>query len=271
MMKATAPSATYLAAGQKARDAILSQLRAPDDTIAQSTETLAANTTWLDAAAIEAVNLGLIDPTRHTAAATLSSMKRGLVPPSGQGFMRNDDGAYYDSQEWVFVDFRATHAMGQMGDSQAATLFSWNVAQATDNYLELSELHDATTADYAGASPMIGFGSGAYLLSLLDRGAAVAPACGTFASEPGGDIGDGGTLLPDGGIPPGGKNPNDGGPGTNADTSNPSGSSGCACTTIPAENGSKFVPFGILALCALSLIRRSRESRDTSSRRSERL
>jgi len=258
MAGASTQSATYLAAGQKARDAILSKLRAPDDTIAQSTETLAANTTWLDAAAIEAVNLGLIDPTRHTAAATLSSMKRGLVPPSGQGFMRNNDGAYYDSQEWVFVDLRAVHALGLAGDSLATSLFSWNVSQATDNYLELSELHDATTADYAGASPMIGFGSGAYLIALLDRGAAIAPSCGTFASEPGGDLGtDGGTLLPDGGIAPGGKNPSDGGPSGNADTSNPSGSGGCACT-IHAQNSANWAGLGALAFGLMMLLRRRR-------------
>ena len=256
MMKATTQSATYLAAGQKARDAILASLRAPDGTIGQATESLAAKTTWLDAAAIEAVNFGLIDPTRHTAAATLSSMKRGLVPPSGQGFMRNDDGAYYDSQEWVFVDFRATHAMGQMADSQAPTLFAWNVAQATDNYLELSELHDATTADYAGASPMIGFGAGAYLLSLLDRGVTVAPACGTFASEPGGDFADGGTLLPDGGsITPGGPNPNDGGTGGDFTNDQAKTDSGCACA-IHAQNSSNWAVFGIFALGALSLLRR---------------
>jgi hypothetical protein len=185
-------------------------------------------------------------------------MKRGLVPPSGQGFMRNDDGAYYDSQEWIFVDFRATHAMGQMNDSQAPTLFAWNVAQATDNYLELSELHDATTADYAGASPMVGFGAGAYLLSLLDRGVTVAPACGTFASEPGGDLGTDGGTLPDGGsITPGGPNPNDGGRTGNADAASPSGDSGCACT-IHAQNSSNCAGFGVLALGALSLLRRRR-------------
>lgn len=260
MMKDTTHAATYLSSGQKARDAILSQLRAPDGTIGQATESLAAKTAWLDAAAIEAVNFGLIDPTRHTAAATLSSMKRGLVPPSGQGFMRNDDGAYYDSQEWVFVDFRATHAMGQMGDSLAPTLFAWNVAQASDNYLELSELHDATTADYAGASPMVGFGSGAYLLSLLDRGATVAPACGDFASEPGGDSADGGTSLPDGGsITPGGPNPNDGGVVvSDGDTpSSGSSSSGCGCT-IHEKNGSNWAVFAAFALGALSLVRRRR-------------
>jgi GH15 family glucan-1,4-alpha-glucosidase len=255
MMKDTTHSATYLSSGQKARDAILTNLRAPDGTIGQATESLAAKTSWLDAAAIEAVNFGLIDPTRHTAAATLSSMKRGLVPPSGQGFMRNDDGAYYDSQEWVFVDFRATHAMGQMNDSLAPTLFAWNVAQATDNFLELSELHDATTADYAGASPMIGFGAGAYLLSLLDRGVTVAPACESFASEPGGDLGTDGGILGDGGITPGGPNPNDGGANGNADTSNPGGGSGCACA-IHVQNGSNWAGFVIFAFGALSLLRR---------------
>ncbi|MGH7328620.1 MAG: glycoside hydrolase family 15 protein, partial [Polyangiaceae bacterium] len=81
----SASSSKYLAAGQKARDAILNSLRAPDQTIGQSTEALAAKTSWLDAAAIEAVNFGLIDGARGTAAATVSSMKRGLVPPSGQG------------------------------------------------------------------------------------------------------------------------------------------------------------------------------------------
>jgi hypothetical protein len=150
--------------------------------------------------------------------------------------------------------------MGQMGDSLAPTLFAWNVAQASDNYLELSELHDATTADYAGASPMVGFGSGAYLLSLLDRGATVAPACGDFASEPGGDSADGGTSLPDGGsITPGGPNPNDGGVVvSDGDTpSSGSSSSGCGCT-IHEKNGSNWAVFAAFALGALSLVRRRR-------------
>ncbi|HEX7664993.1 MAG TPA: glycoside hydrolase family 15 protein, partial [Polyangiaceae bacterium] len=182
----------YLAAGQKARDAILAQLRAPDGTIGQATETIAAKTHWLDAAAVEAMNFGLVDPKKHSAAATLSSLQRGLVPPSGQGFMRNDDGAYYDSQEWVFVDFRAGRALELNGDSLSSSLLQWNVAQAVDNFSEFSELHDATTADYAGASPMVGFGAGAYLLELAARGSAVTPACDSFAAEAGGEETDAG-------------------------------------------------------------------------------
>ncbi len=244
-------SSKYLAAGQKARDAILSSLRAPDGTIGQSTEALAAKTSWLDAAAIEAVNFGLFDPARGTAAATISSMRRGLVPPSGQGFMRNDDGAYYDSQEWVFVDFRSGHALDAMHDALAPSLLSWNVSQAADNFDELSELHDATTADYAGASPMVGFGSGAYLISLTDRGAPLLPACDAFAAEPGVDV-DSGTYLPDASDVGG---PNGHEPGDGPSSGNPGDSGGCACT-IPAENGSNFAPWGaVLALVGLALVR----------------
>ena len=46
------------------------------------------------------------------------------------------------------------------------------------------QLHAATTADYAGASPMVGFGAGAYLIALADRGTPVTPTCGSFAAEP---------------------------------------------------------------------------------------
>jgi GH15 family glucan-1,4-alpha-glucosidase len=175
----------YLLAGQKARDALLAQLRAPGGAIAQSTEALAKGAAWLDAAALEAIGLGLVDPGRKTARATLGAVEAGLVPQSGRGFMRSDVGDAYSSQEWVFIDLRAARALDLRGETaRSADLFAWNVAQASDNFGELSELHDAVTADYAGAAPMVGFGAGAYLMALFERGAAAAPACGAFASEP---------------------------------------------------------------------------------------
>jgi GH15 family glucan-1,4-alpha-glucosidase len=178
-------AATYLAAGQKSRDALLSNLRAPSGALVQSTEALATGSGWLDAAVIEALNFGLVDPTRHTASATLSAIEAGLVPQSGRGFMRSDAGDAYSSNEWVFIDLRAARALELQGDASYATsLFQWNVDQASDNYYELSELHDPVTADYAGQSPMVGFGAGAYLLRLYDRGTPVVPACGAFAAEP---------------------------------------------------------------------------------------
>jgi GH15 family glucan-1,4-alpha-glucosidase len=213
-----ASSTTYLAAGQKARDALLPNLRAPDGTLAQSTEALAVGTGWLDAAVLEALDFGLVDPTRHTATATLASIESGLTPMSGRGLMRSDAGDAYSSNEWVFIDLRAARAQELHGDAAgSAALFAWNVDQASDNYGELSELHDPVTADYAGQSPMVGFGSGAYLLRLYDRGAPLTPTCGTFASEP--------------------ANPSDAGPDGAGGTGGSAGTGGAGATSSSSAGG----------------------------------
>ncbi len=229
---ATSASA-YLAAGQKARDAILPNLRTPGGTLVQSTEALAAGTGFLDAAVVEALGFGLVDPTRHTAIATLASMESGLVPQSGHGFMRSDVGDAYSSNEWVFVDLRAARAIELHGDASYATsLFAWNVAQASDNFGELSELHDPVTADYAGQSPMVGFGAGAYLLRLYDRGKALTSTCGAFASEPANPPDAG----PEGGETGGGETAASASSGSAAGTGGASASAGA--TTTGATSGS---------------------------------
>ncbi|HSQ66682.1 MAG TPA: alpha-amylase family glycosyl hydrolase, partial [Polyangiaceae bacterium] len=246
----SASATKYLTAGQKARDAILSSLRAPDGTIAQATETLAKGTGFLDAAAIEALSFGLVEPQKHTALATLASIQAGLVPPSGRGFFRNENGGWYDSQEWVFVDMRVGRALERAGQTQAsAELLSWNVAQGTENFGILSELHDAMTGDYAGAAPMVGFGAGAYVLSLLDRGQPVAPGCDTFAFEPAepSDAGtDGAADAGDAGKPVQDASNSDGG-------TTPPPSSGCSCDAAGTSGSSAGLLAALLAamMCAL--------------------
>ena len=85
------------------------------------------------------------------------------------------------------------------------------MAQASDNFGILSELHDRVTADYAGEAPMVGFGAGAYVLALGSRGSPAATDClvvveppeptdaGADATPPQNDAGpqvDGGTPVP---------------------------------------------------------------------------
>ncbi|MCB9606463.1 MAG: hypothetical protein H6716_07725 [Polyangiaceae bacterium] len=201
----TTKAAAYRDAGSAAQNALLTELRAPDHTLAQSLEELQSGSGFLDAAAIEAVGFGLLDPQGESAKATLASMRSALVPASGRGFFRNDDGGWYDSQEWVFVDLRTAYAMRKMQDPGRTELISWITDQASENYRQISELHDATSADYRGENPMVGFGAGAYSLALMDREAPqdLIP-CGTYAE---GSTGSGGA----GGSGAGGSNAGSGG------------------------------------------------------------
>jgi hypothetical protein len=253
-------SATYLAAGQKARDSLLPNLRGADGTLAQSTEGLAAGSGWLDAAVVESINFGLIDPMKRTARATLASMQSGLVPQSGRGFMRSDAGDSYSSNEWVFVDLRAERSLELHGDTTySVSLFAWNVDQAAENFGEFSELHDPVTADYAGQSPMVGFGAGAYALSLSARGTPVVPTCGAFASEPADPVdagpeggaddagGDASQASGDGGNAPG----TDGGPASTNDggaANGDFGGSSSGCASAPGGSGGWSVAFAAFTL-----------------------
>jgi hypothetical protein len=188
-----------------------------------------------------------------------------LGPLRDQWVMRDDLGAWYDSQEWVFVDLRASGALALQGDTQTASdTFAWNVGQASENFGEFSELHDAVTADYAGASPMIGFGAGAYLLALFDRGKAGVPTCGAYASEPAdpvdagpesGGPSDGGMLPPDGSPPATGDGGADGG-STGATPS--SGSSGCACAAGRLSRARSASILVVVAVGVLATRRRRR-------------
>lgn len=269
----TTRQASYLAAGQKTRDALLPNLRTSAGALVQSTEALAAGTGMLDAAVIEAFDFGLVDATLHTASATMSAIEAGLVPASGRGFMRSDAGDSYSSNEWVFIDLRAERALELQGNTSYQTsLFAWNVDQASDNYYELSELHDPVTANYAGQSPMVGFGAGAYLLALYARGTPVTPTCGAFASEPGlptdagadgASPGDAGTVPSDSGVTPGtdgGVAGDSGAPEyddagtTDAGGTTPSkgsSSGGCGCRLARTSDASVLAVFAPLLLLGL--------------------
>jgi MYXO-CTERM domain-containing protein len=237
----SAKEASYLAAGRRVRDGIFAQLRAPDGTLAASLEGLQKGSGFLDAAAIEAVTLGIVHPQGKTAIATANAIASALVPPSGRGFFRNQNGGWYDLQEWVFVDLRMQRALELMGSSALSTsTLSWNVDQGTENFGILSELHDATTADYAGEAPMVGFGAGAFALALLDRGTPMTPACGDYNEQA--EIMDAG---PDGSAPADAAAPSDSGTDSGvAMPPPPPSSGGCSCNQSQAAPA----PLGLLAL-----------------------
>ena len=138
-------------------------------------------------------------------AATLAGLDFALKTGS-TGWMRNDDhGSSYDSNEWIFVDMRAASAFRRTGDTaRADAIMAWATAQARANYDLIPELFNTFASDgplwsYAGATPMVGFGAGAYILALRQCAAQVAGIqiekhdCGPSSVAP---SSDGGTLPP---------------------------------------------------------------------------
>lgn len=132
---------------------------------------------FLDAAVVEAFLWGILSPSGEVAARTLDALLQGLaVPP---GLRRNDDGDWYDRQEWVFIDLRVAEALRRAGrDREADGIARWVLDQTRANLDLPAELYEETTADYEGAVPMMGFGAGALLLWLVHADPAVdVPAC----------------------------------------------------------------------------------------------
>lgn len=262
------------AAGRRVRRAIHDHLTDPSGAVAADTEELATGTGYWDAAAVEAVGLGLFSPDGPTAQATLDGIAAHLTVPAGGGFMRNDDahdghdltpyGSDYDDQEWVFLDYRVAMAARAAGRTALADALLERIrARSAANYLLIAENYDPVTGDYRNNAPMIGFGAGSELTALRQRaeGATADPACGTWfedeAPPPDGGVDGGPDAGPDGGPPDAGApdggvfdaGPSDaGGPDAGSDPAAPGSgdapASGCGCTA--AGGGAGALPLLVL-------------------------
>ncbi len=158
----------YRQTAQEIRDAVLVHLVDPiHGYLGGNLEELATGDA-LDGAVVEAINWGLIDPDSELAATTMASLN-DLRISIGRGYSRNDDGGWYDRQEWVFVTLRVATALRRMGrEPEADALVDWVVQQSRANYDMIAELYTEEEAAYAGAVPMAGYGAGALALARLD-------------------------------------------------------------------------------------------------------
>jgi GH15 family glucan-1,4-alpha-glucosidase len=253
---------TYQETAESIRAALIERHIDPRGAFVQSAEDLIAGHNYVDAATVEAINWGIVDPAGQVAQSTLTSLLDNLTVETGTGLMRNDDGGWYDSQEWVFVDFRLMPALGAAGRVERRDrIREWVEGQALENDLMFSELHDARSGAYAGSIPMVGFGAGAYLVALSGEGVAEA-ACGSYAVEPfdppmrDGGADDAGTVEDGGTDDDGGVSSCEAGL-TTADggcVDPPVGDSGCACSSsLSARDG-----WSPLAVFALWFLRRRR-------------
>src|SRR5262249_36525618 len=152
-----------------------------------------------------------------------------------------------DTNEWILIDLRASAAYRKTGDSpNADNLLDWVTAQASVNNNLLPELYNTRTSDgpigaYTGSIPMVGYGAGAYQMTMRDR-------AGLYEHQDCGDkdLGD----YPDAGPIIGG---HDGGPGGNGVSGERTGIA-CACS---GGNGSPATG-ALLVLVGFVVLRRRR-------------
>jgi GH15 family glucan-1,4-alpha-glucosidase len=215
-----ADAARYTDAARGIAEALVTKHTDPHKVLVQSAEDLAVGSGYLDAATVEAVNWGIIEPTGAIATATRTALLDNLTVATGYGLMRNDDGGDYDSQEWVFVDLRL---LPTLPDGPRKTdLERWLLDQAHANDLHIAELLDATKGTYRGSIPMIGFGGGAYLISTAPP---MPAACGAYAdAEP--------PVVTD----PGPEPPPDTAPDTESDSESGSESDSASDTASDSES-----------------------------------
>jgi len=158
----------YRAVAASIEEAIVRELVDAGGVLAASREQLESGSDYLDLATVEAFNTGAIAVDDPIFGASMEAWDR-LRVASGGGYMRNDDGDTYDSHEWAMIDLRTSAALRRAGEvDEAEALLDWITDHARLNSDVVPELYDPDTADYAGPAPMLGFGAGAYLLTLAD-------------------------------------------------------------------------------------------------------
>jgi len=210
--------------------------------LAGSLERLAQGTNYRDGATVETITWSLLAPTDPIARATLTGFSYLQTPAGGYKRLEGSQDQY-DTDEWILIDLRASSAFRRTDQVEKADqLLGWVTAQASVNHNLLPELYNTRSASgqigaYSGSIPMVGYGAGAYQMTLLDRALAFEHSdCGQL------DVGE----NPDGGPGPGGGGAVD-----------PRTGIACACQGGPGSAGNGIV----LALAGLLIFRRRAETR----------
>lgn len=124
---------------------------------------------YYDASVVEAINFNLVPAKSKIAKNTINAIKKNLKIKNRFGFFRVNNGDWYDRQEWIFIDLRVAVALHKVGfKKEANKILNWVTSQSNLNFNLIAELYDEFSSDYQGQYPMVGFGAGAYILTLLE-------------------------------------------------------------------------------------------------------
>jgi GH15 family glucan-1,4-alpha-glucosidase len=156
------------------RDGFLASFQDGQGALAGSVEELPTGR-YTDVAAGQAFGWNVLrDTSGNTAKQTLALLEQLKVATGG--YKRNDDAlSSYDDNEWVFADLVMSNAYRRSGDPvKADHVFARVVDKSAQSFHLLPELYNAVASDgpigqTTGAVPMVGYGAGAFLMTVLDR------------------------------------------------------------------------------------------------------
>ncbi len=163
----TANAGRYYAGYKTIFDNIHKKLVHRDGFLVSSLEEYINGTGYLDASVVEGINAGILKNDSDEALYTLNSFSN--LKTGGGGYRRNDDGDWYDRQEWVFIDLRIADAFRKIGDEKSSNYLINRIKSIVElsNY-QFPELIDEDGISVLGSIPMIGFGAGAYILANMN-------------------------------------------------------------------------------------------------------
>jgi MYXO-CTERM domain-containing protein len=166
--------AKYQMLAEKVTTAMKTNFVDSNKVLAGSLERLGTGANYRDGATVETITWNLIPANDTIASSTLGAMSYLQTPAGGYKRVEGSNDQY-DTDEWILIDLRASAAFRRAGNgAKADQLLNWVTAQATVNYDLLPELYNTrsssgTIGAYSGSIPMVGYGAGAYQLTMLDR------------------------------------------------------------------------------------------------------
>lgn len=163
----------YAQIAEATRIAALRAFTVPEGHLVGATER--SRETDYDGAIVEAFGFDLLRNRKDPLAeATLRHLEE-LRVPSG-GFQRRKGPDAYDTDEWPFINFRMASTYAKLGRrAEATALIARMRSVAALNFNLLPELYNADPGGgdfnhYKGSNPMVGYGAGAYLITMLELG-----------------------------------------------------------------------------------------------------
>ncbi len=277
--------AAYRARVAEIRAGMESSLVDASGALAASVEQLRRGSAFADAQAALILAPETFTATSAIGRATLDFLRQNLFlsTTTRNGYRRNDDGDLYDRREWLVVDLAISTAVRAAGrPAEADALLRWITGQAALNFDLIPELFDENDGRYAGETPMVGFGAGAYVTALIARSGLDQPFPGDAGVSPDAALEDAMETVDAGVGADGGSS--DAEPASDAARSDtgqtadagrrdgsgvgpaPAEPSGCGCSTTEASGGLE--QLGGLACAALALLRaRTSRARRPAPRR----